>query len=410
MQSIRIYSFLLLFLCCGSLASGEESSVEETIKAMKLQIAAMQAKIDELEAKVAPQRETVQAQAPMDKQGDKPEWLPNIAVVADIVYKQDTAKQDTDGADRVSVRELLLILGSEIDPYSRLDATIAFSDLEETALEEAYLTRFGLPFDANARFGKFKPNIGKALTVHRDGLETVDEPLVIQRYFGAEGYNKAGADITKTLNVPWPVAHEVSVGVLEGGNGEEGTIFGETRRRPTIYSHLKNAVDLNDATGFELGVSHMIGSRDVDTQMEVQVLGADAALTHELNSRQRIKLQGEAFHLMRQESMIEFTEEDSSVTLRDVDGTLWGAYGLLDLRVHPRWSTGFRYDYVQPVDNDRLVNPESAETGYTGYLTFHQSEFARWRAQFTRTDLITGKEDNAFMLQGTFTIGEEIMK
>lgn len=396
-----------------------ESSLEEEFKAMKAEFAVMQTKMEKLEATVQSQQEqiTVQKESKQvyenriheleEKLADagvvrpqpvasavppKTQWLPEIGVVGDVVYTQNSSKEDTEGSDRVALRELELVFGSNVDPYSRFDAVISFSDTEDPSLEEAYLTRFGLPFDTTGRLGKFKPKVGKALGVHRDSLDTVDEPLVIQEYFGAEGMNKSGLDFSSTLPFDGPVTQQVTLGVLEGGNGEEGTAFGDTRRRPTIYSHLKNYVDLNDTTGLELGFSHMIGSRDEDSRFEVQVLGSDVTLTHNFTANQTLKLQGEAFHLDRKET-------------EGFDGNLWGAYALADLRFHPQWSTGFRYDYVQPVDNDRSENPDKEDVGYTGYLTYYQSEFARWRLQFTHKDMITGKDDNAVYLQGTFAIG-----
>ena len=239
----------------------------------------------------------------------------------------------------------------------------------------------------------------------------MDEPLVIQRYFGVEGFNKSGVDLTKMLELPWPVTHQLSFGVLEGGNGEEGTAFGETRRIPTIYSHLKNYLDVTDTTGFELGFSHMTGSRDEDSRLEVQVVGADATLTKQFNANQNMKIQGEVYNLNRKDSFIEMEEDDglggTTLVWHRLDGSLWGTYGLVDFRLHPRWATGFRYDYVEPVPVDSpLDTDQEAEQAYTGYLTFHQSEFARWRLQFTHTDLPFAKDDNAVYVQGTFAIGE----
>ena len=317
--------------------------------------------------------------------------LPEIGAVADVALRLDSPKTDENGADRVQVREVELVLGGNVDPYSRLDSTIAFTEESTAELEEAYLTRFELPFDITARIGRFKPKIGKVLPVHRDSLDTVDDPLVIQRYFGAEGMSKSGVDLTKMLDLPSPFVHQVTIGVLEGGNGEGGTAFGETKRRPTIYGHLKNYLDINDVTNLELGISDAIGSRDADASFEVNVLGFDATLIHQLNANQTLKFQGEVFNLDRSESFI--------------DGNVWGGYSLADFRINSQWATGFRFDYVEPVDNP-LENPDKAETGYTGYLTFYQSEFARWRLQFSHVDLVTGDDDNRVFLQGTFAIGE----
>ena len=334
-------------------------------------------------------------------------WNPDIGAVLDTVLKLDSPRVDEEGADRISVRELELVLGSAVDPYSRLDATIAFSDFEEASLEEAYYTHYGLPWGITARLGRFKPNLGKAIPMHRDSLDTVDEPLMIQRYFGLEGFNKSGADIKKTLDLPWESTHQVSFGVLEGGNGEDGTLFGETRRHPSIYAHLKNAWDLNDATNFELGVSHLSGSRDDDSTFEVNVIGLDGTLIYRYADQRHFKLQSEAFHVNRTESFLQAEGDAGEVILNDVDDNsgLWGTYALADWRFNPQWATGFRFDRVQLID-DPLDNPHSADVGFTGYLTFYQSEFARWRVQFTHLDLADGGEDDQVMIQGTFAIGE----
>ena len=398
---------LLAIFCVTPVGFADDQDIQELkqqIGQLKEQINVMQARIDQLEG-----QKTVSTPPPSEEKLNnleakvtqlensrggllKGRWNPDIGVVGDIVAKLDSAKTDTNGSDRVSVREVELVFGSDVDPFSRFDATIAFSELEDASLEEAYLTYFALPANIVGRFGKFKPHVGKAIPVHRDSLETVDEPLVIQKYFGGEGFNKSGVDFTKTLDLPWAITHQLSLGVLSGGNGEDGTAFGSTQRRPTVYSHLKNYLDLNDSTGFELGFSHMAGSRDEDSRFEVQILGADTTLTHHFQPDRTFKLQGEVFNLDRKETV-------------GFDGNLWGLYVLSDLRFHPQWSTGFRFDYVEPVENS-VDNPDKSDRGYSGYLTFHQSEFARWRIQYTHDDLATGKGDNQVMLQGTFAIGE----
>ena len=333
-------------------------------------------------------------------------FTPEIGAVADVAMKLDSPRVDASGADRVSLREIELVLGSNVDPYSRLDATIAFNEDNTAELEEAYLTRFELPFDMTARIGRFKPKIGRALAAHRDSLDTVDEPLVIQRYFGLEGMNKSGVDLTKLLELPLPFVHQITAGVIEGGTGEGGTAFGDVKRRPTIYAHLKNYLDITDVTNLDLGLSYAAGHTDDEAAFKSNVLGLDAALIHHLNPAQDIKLQGELFYLDRKESFTELTNSlTGAVTRQDLDGTLWGAYALLDFRLSSQWAAGFRFDDVELVNNP-AANPDKGDIGYTGYLTFYQSEFARWRFQFSHIDLATGKDDNQVLLQGTFAIGD----
>ncbi len=328
--------------------------------------------------------------------------LPEIGAVADMALKLDSPRSDTGGADRLSVREVELILGGNVDPYSRFDSTIAFNEESTAEFEEAYLTRFELPLDMTARIGRFKPRIGKVLAMHRDSLDTVDEPLVIQRYFGTEGMNKTGADITKLLDLPSPMVHQVTFGVLEGGNGEGGTVFGSTKRRPTLYGRLKNFIDISDETNLEIGFSDALGSRDEDQRFEVNVLGIDSTLIHHLSPTQDLKFQGEIFNVNRKES---FVVDDATGRFNSIDGNVWGGYGLIDFRISSQWAAGFRLDDVEIVDRP-VASPNHADLGYTGYLTFYQSEFARWRLQFTHLDLTNGSADNQVWLQGTFGVGE----
>lgn len=317
-------------------------------------------------------------------------WNPDIGMIADTVLKLDSPKSDVDGADRISVRELELVMGSAVDPYSRFDASIGFSDFEEVHLAEAYLTRFDLPLGSTARIGRFKPKAGKALLYHRDVIETVDYPLVVQRYFGADGLNKTGVDLTAPLDLPLDSAHEVAFGVLEGGNGEGGTAFGDTRRRPTLYGHLRNFWDVSETSNLEIGVTQMAGSADADVSYETNITGVDGTFLHLYGPDQRLKLQTELFYMNRQEAL---------------DEDLIGAYALADVRFQKQWSTGFRFDYVEPVNNP-LDNPRGSDVGYTTYLTFYQTEFARWRLQMTHIDQADGEDDNQVMLQGIFSIGE----
>jgi hypothetical protein len=400
----------ILFYVLSSPVNADDLSVQDELKAMKVQMQNIQAKMADLEAKVSSQQAAKQVYEDRIKNLEEQlaekqtvmepaasgrstpiKWTPEIGAMADTVFTSSSTKEDTEGANRLSLRELELILGSNIDPFSRLDVVISFSDSEDPSLEEAYMTRFGLPFHTTARLGQFKPKVGKVLGAHRDSLDTVDEPLVIQRYFGVEGMSKSGLDLTAPIDLPWPVTQQLTVGVLEGGNGEDGTAFGTARRTPTLYSHLKNYVDLTDLTGIEVGISHMAGSGGDEPGFDAQVLGADVTLTQHLGT-QTLKWQNEVFNLNRRKSV-------------DVDGNLWGAYGLLDYHFHPQWSLGFRYDYAQLVDNP-ATNPHNADVGQTGYLTFYQSEFARWRAQYKHTSLATGKDDNTVYVQGTFVIGD----
>lgn len=406
---MRIVFVLILFSLCliiNTAFADEITELKEQVKALtqtvqdlKSTVESQQKEINSLKEvqnttsppQVAAAQPIPQSQAPKPLLGGK--FTPEIGAVADVVLKAGSPHDDSNGSNRLSLRELELVLGSNVDPYSRLDATISFDDEKNVSVEEAYLTRFGLPFDTVARIGVIKPRIGKDLALHRDILDTVDEPLVIQRYFGDDGMSKTGVDFSKLLDIPSPFVHQLTFGVLEGGNGDNGTAFGTLKRLPTVYAHLKNYRDINDMTSIEIGNTIASGSNDGNKEFKSDILGLDTTFIHHFNPIQNMKLQGEVFYLDRQKALAENTNN------------FWGGYGLLDFRLNSLWSTGFQFDYVDLVNN-LSTNPRNKDIGYTSYLTFYQSEFARWRMSFSHTDLATGKADNRVMLQGTFAIGD----
>ena len=327
---------------------------------------------------------------------------PEIGVVADMLGQLSNSSKEGDGNDKLSVREIELVFGHPIDPYSRFDSTITFSDFENPDIEEAYITHWGLPGEIKAKLGRMRPKIGKASAVHGDVLDTVDEPLVVSEYLGKEGLFRTGVELTGFIPAPWTsVVHELTVGTMEGGVGEGGQLFGETRRRPSFYTHLKNFWEMSDTSNIEVGATYLVGSKDDDARLEVNALGFDATLVHYLTPTNKLKWQQELYVQDRSESFAIAADG----TRTDFNTHPWGFYSLLDYRVSPRLGVGGRFDYVQPVDLDPVTRARDADTAWSGYLTFYQSEFSRWRLQYRHTDFAAGGDDNAVFLQGTVAIG-----
>ncbi len=332
-------------------------------------------------------------------------YLPEIGVIADIVGFSTESKEDGEGNDKVSVRDLEIVFGHDIDPYARLDATVVFSDTEDPELEEAYATFWDLPLDTKLRLGRLKPKIGQAAAIHRDSLDTVDVPVVVQRYFGAEGFSKSGVELSGYT----PLAsdfftQEVLLGVIEGGNGEEGQLFGDARRIPTFYARLRHGVEISDTTNFDLGLNWLNGSTDDDSGREANAVGADFVLTHFVTPRSKFKLQSEFYMVDRDRSSEEESSaEEEGVSYLDEDRP-WGYYVLADYRLNERWALGTRWDWVQPIASELTLDRED-EQAIAGYMTFYQSEFSRWRLQYQHALLIDDSTDDRLYLQATFAIG-----
>lgn len=338
---------------------------------------------------------------------------PEIGVVADLTGILTESDEDSEGNDKLSVRELEVVFGHDIDPFSRFDSTITFSDFEDPAVEEAYITHWGLPLEMRGRLGRMRPKIGKASATHRDQLETVDEPFVIQEYLGIEGLYRTGLETS--YFVPYSTdtfIQDITLGVMEGGIGEEGTLFGDSSRRPSFYSHLKNFWELSRDNNLELGVTYLLGSADPDSSYEVQAFGLDVTYIHYLNSTNRFKLQSEFYFQDRSQAALQSEEhenhssQESEIGLEErnilFDTSPFGFYVLGDYRLSQRFGLGGRFDYVEPVNLEDGI--DNRTLGYTAYFTYYQSEYLRFRAQYQYADLPEG-EDNRFFLQATAAIG-----
>ncbi len=417
MKSMRylVLLLLLLFRPASVRAADELALLREqvqqltgTVQQLTATVQAQQERLAQLERPGAPgpqaavQPPRSAAGAPSSGRALLTSMNPEIGVVGDIVGQLSESSADGEGNDTITAREVEVVFGHPIDPYSRLDVTLAFPELEAAELEEASVTHWGLPGEIRTRLGRFKPKVGKAIAIHRDSLDTVDEPLVVQRYFGTEGMSRTGVDFSGFLPVPWTaVVHELTGGLLEGGVGEGGTLFGETKRRPSFYAHLKNFWDIAEMTNAELGLTYLLGSKDADSDYEVDALGIDATMVHYVTPANKLKWQNELYLQQRDETVT--VAEDGSTT--SVPNTPWGFYSLLDYRLSPRFGVGGRMDYVEPVDADQAILARNADTAWSGYLTFYQSEFSRWRLQFTHTDFARGGDDNTIFAQATVAIG-----
>ena len=124
------------------------AALETQVKNLTQMVGELKTTVDIQQREIADLKKTYQiryqppAPQPLPQPAVLPaKFTPEIGAVADIVAKFDTPKNaafDEDYINQVDVRELELVLGSNVDPYSRLDATIAFSEKEGVDLEEVF--------------------------------------------------------------------------------------------------------------------------------------------------------------------------------------------------------------------------------------------------------------------------------
>lgn len=300
---------------------------------------------------------------PMKMAGISQGFNPDIGVAAIVQGHLTEDSADAEGKDAIALKELELNFAHYVDPYSRLDAVIAFNDNLETQnadIEEAYYSHWGLPFAFRTQLGKFRAKIGKENLFHLDSLPTVDYSLVTRDFFGDEGLSSSGVRLVNDIPNPWDIPLEVTGEVLRGNNGRS---FSGISRRPIFNTHAKTFFETSENSDLELGWTTLFDRYDI------QVFGADTTWNWRLPESKLLKWQNEVY-FQRQS------------TTRHANGRPWGLYSLVDYRFHPRFSAGFRFDYLKPLD---VLDQHEATFGVSPYLTFWQSEFANFQIQYSHT-------------------------
>jgi len=354
-------------------------------------------------------------------------WNPEVGVVGDIVAQLTEDHADEEGKDSIVVRELELVYGQYVDPYSRFDAAIVFNDgIEEqnAFIEQAYLTRYELPFNFKAQIGKFRPKIGIVNLLDRHALETVTEPLVISNFFGEEGWSTSGVRLQNYIPNPWDLPLEITGEVL---NGREAPSFADRARRPAFNVHLKASFDLSESDTLDIGGTTLFGTDNLDGPLRdkgndrysVHVFGMDGVYMHHFQDGSRFKLQSEAYIQDRNFRTPFFIDSDADglfeVVETGFDNNPYGFYTLVDYKMNKNWSFGLRFDWLKPLDSLEF-DESGVATGFTRfgtdktweispYITLHQSEFCLFRIQYSHTENAQGITDDAVFFQARFQIG-----
>jgi hypothetical protein len=300
----KVWGILFFVLLAGTSAHADEAD-QRASEGLQGQLNLLQAQVKELSAVVKAQQrviDTLQKEgravktaasepaAPAAPRGRIP-FIPDVGVVGDIVGTVSDTLPDDEGNNRFSMRELEVVFGHDVDPYTRFDATLTFSDFEDPDVEEAYASYWNLPFEWKGRIGRMHQYLGKASAIHRDSLDTVDEPLVVQKYLGVEGYFKTGLDLTGfTPLSSQDFTQELTLGLMEGGAGEGGELLADTPTRPSFYSRLKNFWDISEVTSFELGGTYLLGAAEDKPGQNVNFFGLDGTYIHHFNPISKLKL------------------------------------------------------------------------------------------------------------------------
>jgi hypothetical protein len=221
----------------------------------------------------------------------------------------------------------------------------------------------------------------------------VDRPNVLRKFFGDEGLNDGGAEVSWLVPNPWDSYIQLTEDIQSNGNG---AMFAGSENHDLMYvTHLSNFFDLGKSSGIDLGGSFATGKNFANGgEHQSNVEGVD------LTYKWRDPRQGLYKSLTWMNELLLSQKEEESDHTENANGM----YSSLEYQFARQWSVLGRYDYTQFPDDSSLH-----ENSYTTGLTFRQSEFCFWRFQFEHTDgeNFAGDVDrNELWLQLDFLIGQ----
>lgn len=310
---------------------------------------------------------------------------PNISVILDVAgayFSEEPLQLGAHDPNRTgfTFQQLELHMDASVDPYFRFDTNIVFAPFG-VEVEEAYATTLGLPWNLQVRAGQFLSRFGRINATHPHAWQLTDQPIVIGKFFGAEGNRGIGAELSWLVPVSW---YAEVVGSVTDADGDEASrsFLGSSGVQvdgpeDLLYTlALEQFFPFDDDWSLFLGFSGMFGPNGTGNDNRTEIYGADLYLRYRpiaSENRAAVSLQAEALYRTRQ------VPRDR---LED-----FGLYAQLTWNFTPRWETSARYEFVSGVENDPL-DPEWTEPRQRASvaLTFYPSHFSRIRAQGSLDD------------------------
>jgi len=393
-------ALVILFLLNSQLCfaqSSELDALRSLVKGMEQQLQKALQRIDQLEKERALTGVRVdQVEKSVKATQSAPSALnPAIGMAIDA-----TGEHRSKAGGTFNFRSAEIGISASIDPYARGYAFFTGSG-EGVEVEEAAMVTTSLPWNLQARGGRFFADFGRLAKFHPHEYAFVNTPLSLERIVGGE--SKAdGAEVSYLFPTPFFLR-----GTIGGYNklGAENERLDDTKSRSwsrfTYLGRLNTYFDLTDNHSIELGTSLAYtpsiripedphgGSRalsGVDVTYRYQPLGSTL--------HQGLTVGAELF------GNSERIERESGFRrMFALGGYVYG-----EAKLNREWSAGFLYDNAPS-----LASPGKKTQSYSPFLTWNLSEFNRLRFQYSNLDDKV-REDKAerghqFFLQWTTVLG-----
>lgn len=319
-----------------------------------------------------------------------------------------------------------LALDGTVDPYFKGFTNIVYKlDTNgETGveLEEMYFLTTSLPKNLQLKGGQFFAEFGRQNPQHPHAWAFVDQPLVLNRMFGAEGLRSQGVRLAWLIPTSWYAEAMVAVFNSAGGTAfsfrspESAEIHGgapvarEVRGLGdfVIVPRAATSFDLTPTQTLLVGVSAAIGPNNSGLDASTQVYGADVYWKWKsLRAHQGFpffSFQSEAL-IRRYGAAQRASSEDPALTLPAQTLRDRGAYAQILWGIKPLLVAGLRGEFAS--GDAAIFDPALRATRYrvSPNLTWYPSEFSKIRLQYNYDHRATIGVDHSVWMQCEFLLG-----
>ena len=324
-----------------------------------------------------------------------------------------------------NIQAMALNFSGGIDSYFTAEVNInTFIDRGETKVEfeEGFLTTEALPYNLDLMGGQFFTRFGSMNTVHAHAWDFVDQPVILNRFFGPDGLRGPGLQASWLLPTPFHLkvvgsaqqaGGEIAVSFLGEAGGEVGGhVLGDRRVKRAgdiLYMpRVVSAFDLTDVTTLNLGASALFGPNSSSPDARTHIYGVD------MNVKWQPRGQERGDHFVRWNTEFLFrdyeagADEGNSVIQENLHD--WGLYSQLLYGFNTGWATGLRFEYVNGRRGLDQVNDDLRSERYrvSPNISWDMSPFSRLRLQYN-LDLAESRGHeglHGFFLQWGFALGE----
>ena len=324
-----------------------------------------------------------------------------------------------------------------LNPYARATFNIAFHEGEFHGEEIFAQVVRGLPLDIQIKAGKYLLGFGNINTVHPHAWSFIYRPLFQQIYFGDEGFNDIGFDLSFILPTG-NIFTILDLGVFKGDalsvnhshehehENEETHYEMDRGNSPIFVGRLGSFVSLDDFNNIEIGVNGSYGVHnkadfmteiDSDSVPDNRALkyfysGIDLKYKYRPDSYTALTVQGEVLWNYRDVLRKNELDLDSEEQINT-----FGAFIYFDYRFNRIFSIGLKYDFTYGIIGDELnfntlanddINKTTGLEGWLGYYPIEETLALRLGVQHLMFNYSGGAkrdDETTINLQLIFSLG-----